>query len=83
MAPQEVHDLLRRKPFQPFRIHTNDGRRFDIRHPWNNMVAGDTLVVGVELSDEPDPIPEYTTYVHIPFIDQMEFLPATSTTTPR
>jgi hypothetical protein len=76
MTSEEVRHLLKQKPFQPFRIHVNDGRSFEIRHPWNNMVVGETLCVGVEVSEEPDPIPEYLTYVHIPFIRQVDLLPA-------
>jgi hypothetical protein len=33
MEPQEVIDLLRRQPFEPFRIHWTDGTVYEVRHP--------------------------------------------------
>jgi hypothetical protein len=33
MDPQEVIDLLRRQPFEPFRIHLTDGTVYEVRHP--------------------------------------------------
>jgi hypothetical protein len=39
---ERLFDLLRHRPFRPFRLHLTDGRRFDIVYPELN-VAGRTL----------------------------------------
>jgi hypothetical protein len=33
MAPEELREVLRRQPFEPFRIVLTDGTGYDIRHP--------------------------------------------------
>lgn len=33
MRPEDLVPWLRAMPFQPFRIHLNSGRSYDIRHP--------------------------------------------------
>ena len=33
MTAEDIRDFLKRQPFTPFRIHMNDGRRLDVRHP--------------------------------------------------
>ena len=33
MAPEELRDVLRHSPFEPFRIVMTDGAAYDIRHP--------------------------------------------------
>ncbi len=33
MRPTELTELLRRRPFIPFRIHLTTGESYDIRHP--------------------------------------------------
>ena len=38
MCPQDFFDLLRRRPFVPFRIFATDGRTFDVRHPDQALV---------------------------------------------
>jgi hypothetical protein len=32
MSPQDLLDVLRKKPFAPFRIHATDGSTYDVRH---------------------------------------------------
>jgi hypothetical protein len=33
MRPEDILDMLRKHPFEPFRIHRSDGVAFDVRHP--------------------------------------------------
>ena len=49
MGPQDLFDLLRRRPFVPFRIFATDGRTFDVRHPDQALVLrtrADSAVAG-------------------------------------
>ena len=39
MSPQQLLQLLRQRPFKPFRVSLNDGRVFDIRYPDLNIVG--------------------------------------------
>jgi len=33
MSAQDLFELLRTRPFMPFRIDATDGRTYDVRHP--------------------------------------------------
>ena len=78
-SAEELYRLLHQRPFHPFRIHLDDGRSFDLRHPDSNMVLRDTLVVGVmPRGDDPDPIPDFFEWVYIPHIRRLEPQPPVS-----
>lgn len=52
MTIEQLQNLHRARPFQPFRIHLSDGRQFDVLHPellWHPP-AGRTIFVAT--SDE-------------------------------
>lgn len=47
MRPEDILKLLRKRPFDPFRIHLSDGSAFDVRHPELAIVERSTVVIGV------------------------------------
>ncbi len=47
MAPEELRDMLKQQPFEPFRLVMTDGVSFEIRHPDLLMVGHRTATVGV------------------------------------
>jgi hypothetical protein len=50
MGATDLVTVLRRKPFEPFRLFTNDGTVYEIRHPALVMVSLTGAVIGY-----PDP----------------------------
>ena len=46
MRPSDFLELLRTRPFAPFRIHVTDGRTYDVRHPDQIIVLRSRLVLG-------------------------------------
>jgi hypothetical protein len=50
MPPAELLQLLRRRPFVPFRIHLDEGTTYEVRHPELVMVSVGAAIVGF-----PDP----------------------------
>jgi hypothetical protein len=50
MPPADLLRLLRRVPFEPFRIHLTDGTVYEIRHPELVIVGAASAVVAF-----PDP----------------------------
>ena len=50
MAPAELLDRLRTRPFEPFRIVTSDGVTYDVHHPDLVLVTLGSAVIGF-----PDP----------------------------
>jgi hypothetical protein len=51
MRPQDLLDMLRTRPFRPFRIHMTDGRTYDVVHPEAVFVLKSRAIVGLR----PDP----------------------------
>ena len=51
MVPEELRDVLRQKPFKPFRLVMTDGEGYDIRHPDLLWVGQRSAMVG--LTGEP------------------------------
>ncbi|HZT83121.1 MAG TPA: hypothetical protein VFA26_23030 [Gemmataceae bacterium] len=47
MAPEELRDLLKQKPFEPFRIVMTDGASFEIHHPDLLWVGQRSAMVGL------------------------------------
>ena len=47
MAPEELREVLRQQPFQPFRLVMTDGKTYDVRHPDLMMVGRRSAMVGL------------------------------------
>ncbi len=77
MAPQELHDALRHRPFEPFRLVMTDGEGYDIRHPDLLMVGQRSATVG--LTGQPgQTFYERTVKVDLLHVIRLEPLEATS-----
>jgi hypothetical protein len=53
MRPDDIHGLLHKRPFQPFRIRLSNGTTYDIRHPELVVVGRSTMFIGVPAPDLP------------------------------
>ena len=45
MIAQDLLEMLRARPFQPFRIHGSDGRARDVKHPDEALVLRTRVVL--------------------------------------
>ena len=54
MRPEDILELLRKHPFEPFRIHLSDGVAYDIRHPDMAIVQRSKVIVAVPGPEGPD-----------------------------
>lgn len=80
MQPAEMLALLRKRPFEPFRVHLDDGRVFGIRYPQMNLVTEMTFIIGVPDPNHPDPtIADRFARAAWPQITKMERLTAAAT----
>lgn len=46
MRPEDLRELNRRQPFEPYRIHITTGQTYDIEHPDQVIVQRSRLVIG-------------------------------------
>jgi hypothetical protein len=50
-----LRNLMNEQPFKPFRIHTRDGKSYDVTNHDNAMVTQNFIEVGIELNDDSIP----------------------------
>jgi hypothetical protein len=60
MTPDEIKSHLKRRPFQPIRVHISDGASHVIRHPEMAFVSRSELIIGLDAGA--NDIPEQTVY---------------------
>jgi len=47
MTQEELHEVARRQPFEPFRLILTTGATYDIRHPDLIMVGRRSAIIGL------------------------------------
>ncbi len=47
MRPEDILELLRAQPFEPFRVYLSDGAVYEISHPDLAIVQRSKVIVGV------------------------------------
>ena len=78
MRPEQLRDLLRRRPFVPIRLHLSDGTTYDIRHPEQALLTRSTVEVGLE--EQPGSgIADQVMYCSLLHIVRVENLPVSAT----
>ena len=78
MSAQGLLDVLRRRPFLPFRIYPTDGRTYDVRHPDQALVLRTRVIL--PLAGGGDEVPErweHLALVHVVRLEELT-LPAAS-----
>ncbi|MGD0519133.1 MAG: hypothetical protein ABSA26_16480 [Thermoguttaceae bacterium] len=79
MRPDDVLQLLRARPFKPFRISLSDGQQYEIRHPEIAIVSRSTVLVGIPGPRGPDGPVEKVVTCALVHITRMEVLNGDST----
>jgi hypothetical protein len=77
MRPEELYDLLHKRPFVPFRVHLTDGRVFDVRYPRINIVGVAYIIIGIPIPNDPEPIADHSIKIPLSFIKGVEPLSET------
>jgi hypothetical protein len=76
MRAEDLHEFTRKRPFSPYRIHTTEGRSYDIRHPDQVIVLRSRVVIGVGGENGvPDHI-EHVALLHVVRIEELEPQPS-------
>lgn len=74
MRSEDVRELVEARPFNPFRIHLSNGRKFDIRHPEFIWVLRSRVVIAVPDKKTRGLIDrlEHCSLLHIASIEELE-----------
>ena len=55
MTPDEFESVLKNQPSAPVRIHMNNGRVHDVRHPDDAIIGDEVVALGVYEADSERP----------------------------
>ena len=69
---EELKQLLRQRPFRPFRVHLSDGRAFEIHYPEINLVGETFFIIGIPEANVPDPFADDWVMVEMTDIQRIE-----------
>ena len=76
MERDKVREWLKRQPFQPFRVHVADGRKYDVRFSRMKLLAQTFIKIGIPALDIPSEIAcDHTEFVWLKDITHLEPLP--------
>jgi hypothetical protein len=75
MRPEDIHQLLHKEPFQPFRLHLSNGRTYEVRHPELALVGRTTVFIGVPAADLSIPVYDVFDLVSLVHINNVEPIP--------
>ncbi len=76
MAPNDVLQALRKRPFEPFRIEVSDGSAYEVRHPELVMVGLASLSIGIPPTGQDKPVYERVETVSLRHVVKLLPLPA-------
>ena len=69
----QIRELMRARPFRPFRIHLSDGSHYDITNHDMAFVGRNTVEIGLNL--DPEGFAEYFARCSILHITRLEDIP--------
>ncbi|MFI5455260.1 MAG: hypothetical protein ACHRXM_07385 [Isosphaerales bacterium] len=82
MAPQDLVEAVRRRPFAPFRITLTEGSTYEVRHPELCMVGRRAAIVGVPVPGDPDLLFDRSVTIDLLHIVKLEPVDLTARSTP-
>ena len=74
MRPEDILEILRSRPFEPFRFYLSDGAVYEIRHPDMAIVQRSKVTVAVPGPAGPDAPAERTVNCALIHITRTELL---------
>jgi hypothetical protein len=71
MTGDELIEFLAERPFQPLRLHLDNGNVYEIRHPEMAIVTENLVTIGIPRKDKPK-MALKVTHCSIPHIVEVE-----------
>lgn len=78
MRSEDLLELLRARPFQPFRLFATDGRTYDVRHPDQALVLRSRVILPLQSGDSVPEGLEHLALLHIIRAEVLEQSPTTN-----
>ena len=74
MRPEDILELLRATPFEPFRVYLSDGAVYEVRHPDMAIAQRSKVTIAVPGPEGPDGPAERTVNCSLMHITRTELL---------
>jgi hypothetical protein len=71
MRPHDLLELVRARPFVPFRIHATDGRTYEVRHPDQALVLRTRVILPLPSGNGVPERSEHLALIHIVRIEEV------------
>jgi hypothetical protein len=78
MRNEEIRAMLKKVPFQPFRMLLSNGKVYDIPHPDLAIVLRNDMIIGLPADDLPAGVADRFAFVALMHINNIEPLPPAS-----
>lgn len=78
MRAENLFELLRKPPFEPFRLYATDGRTYDVRHPDQALVLKSRVILPLPSGAG---VPEGSEHLALAHIVHAEVMPHTPAST--
>jgi hypothetical protein len=75
MRAEDLFELLRKRPFEPFRLYATDGPTYDVRHPDQALVLKSRVILPMPAGAG---VPEGSEHLALSHIVRAEVIPQTS-----
>lgn len=75
MPLADLLQMIRRQPFQPFRLYVTDGASYEVRHPDLVMAGSRSVLIGLPPPGLTDPVYEHYVNVDLVRITRLEPIP--------
>jgi hypothetical protein len=72
---ENVRELLKKQPFQPFRMYLSNGQTFEVNHPELAFVTRETIIVSKPVPGSEEPIGEGFKLISVIQINSIEIMP--------
>ena len=76
MDREKLRELLRRRPFQPFRVCLSNGQTHDVLIPNMHILGQKYIHIGFPEPNVPEPYCDHSVIVMLADIARVEMLPA-------
>jgi hypothetical protein len=78
MSPEDLLELLRTRPFVPFRSFATDGRTYEVRHPDQALVLRARIILPLPALNGIPERSEHLALIHVVRFEELESPWATS-----
>jgi len=76
MTVQTFRNLLKERPFKPFRLVMSSGQSYEVRHPEMALITKSDILIGVDIDDDEVPAEfKICSMLHVTAVEPLEPTP--------